>query len=92
MDPAHMQAPNIDTTLMPRSAYWQESETAVSWKALSEPDKYRFGCSQPTIGLSTGTPIEELVKNWGAEGTLFGINGRQALGPGKVWYPSIEEC
>jgi hypothetical protein len=26
------------------------------------PDKYRGGCSQPTIGLSTGSPVEELVK------------------------------
>jgi hypothetical protein len=26
------------------------------------PDKYRSGCSQPTIGLSTRSPIEELEK------------------------------
>ena len=26
------------------------------------PDKYRGECSQPTIGLSTGYPIEELEK------------------------------
>jgi hypothetical protein len=26
------------------------------------PDKYRSGCSQPSIGLSTGSPIEELEK------------------------------
>ena len=24
------------------------------------PDQYRFRCSQPTIGLSIGTPVEEL--------------------------------
>jgi hypothetical protein len=26
------------------------------------PDKYRGGCSQPTIGLSTKFPMEELEK------------------------------
>jgi hypothetical protein len=26
------------------------------------PDKCRGGCSQPTIGLSTGSPVEELEK------------------------------
>jgi hypothetical protein len=30
--------------------------------ALPVPDKYRGGCSQPNIGLSTGSPIEELEK------------------------------
>jgi hypothetical protein len=30
--------------------------------ALPEPDKYRGGCSQPTIGLSTGSPMVELEK------------------------------
>ena len=35
---------------------------AVSLEALPEPDKYRGKCSQPTIGVSTGSPIEELEK------------------------------
>jgi hypothetical protein len=26
------------------------------------PDKYRSGCSQSSIGLSTGSPMEELEK------------------------------
>jgi hypothetical protein len=26
------------------------------------PDKYRSGCSQPSIGLSTGSPVKELEK------------------------------
>jgi hypothetical protein len=26
------------------------------------PAKYRGGCSQPTIGVSTGSPMEELKK------------------------------
>ena len=29
---------------------------------MPEPDKDRDGCSKPTIGLSTGFPIEELEK------------------------------
>jgi hypothetical protein len=42
--------------LMPRSACWQEPDTAVFWEALPETDKYRGRCSQPTIGLSTESP------------------------------------
>ena len=34
----------------------------VYWKALPEPCKYRDRFSQPTIGLSTGSPMEELEK------------------------------
>jgi hypothetical protein len=52
--------------LMPRSACWQEPGIAVSWEAMPEPSKYRSECSQPTIGLSTGSPVEELEKR--AEG------------------------
>jgi hypothetical protein len=29
---------------------------------MPEPDKYSGGCSQPTIGISTGSPMEELEK------------------------------
>jgi len=50
------------TLLMPRSACWQELDIAVFWEALPEPDNYRGGCLQPTIGLRTGSPIEELEK------------------------------
>jgi hypothetical protein len=39
-----------------------EACIAVSQKALPEPDKYRGGGLQPTIGLSRGSPIEELEK------------------------------
>jgi hypothetical protein len=35
---------------------------AVPREALPEPDKYRGGCSQPSIGLSMGFPGEELKK------------------------------
>jgi hypothetical protein len=45
---------------MQGSACWQESDVAVSWKTLPEPDKYRG--TQPTIGLSAGSLMEELRK------------------------------
>ena len=47
---------------MPTRACWQETDIAVSWEALPVPDKYRSGCSQPSIGLSTGSPMKELEK------------------------------
>jgi hypothetical protein len=33
---------------------------AVPREAISEPDHYRCGCTQPTIRLSMGTAMEEL--------------------------------
>jgi hypothetical protein len=47
---------------MPTSDCLQEPDLAVSREALPVPDKYRSGCSQPTIGLSTGFPMEEVEK------------------------------
>jgi hypothetical protein len=47
---------------MPTRACWQELDIAVSWEALPVPDKYRRGCSQPSIGWSTGSPVKELEK------------------------------
>ena len=47
---------------MPRSACSQEPDIAVSREALSEPDKYRGGYSQSSIGWNTGPPMEELEK------------------------------
>ena len=44
------------------SACWQKPDMAVLWDALPEPDKKRGRCFQPTIGLSTGSPMEELEK------------------------------
>jgi hypothetical protein len=41
---------------------WQKPVAAVSWEAPPVPDKYRSGCLQPTIGLSTGSPMKELEK------------------------------
>jgi hypothetical protein len=47
---------------MPTSACWQEPDIAVSWEALPVPEKYRGGCFQSTIGLSTGSSMEKLEK------------------------------
>ena len=47
---------------MPTSACSQEPVIAVSKEAPPVPDKYGGGCSQPTIGLSTGYPMEEVEK------------------------------
>jgi hypothetical protein len=47
---------------MSRSTYWLEPDIAVSWEALPEPDIYRGRCSQPTIELIMGFPMEELEK------------------------------
>jgi hypothetical protein len=47
---------------MSRSACLQEPDIAVSLEALPESDQYLFRCLQPTIGLSMGTPMEELEK------------------------------
>ena len=44
---------------MPISVYWQKPVIAVSGEATPVPDKYRGGCSQPTIGLNTESPMEE---------------------------------
>jgi hypothetical protein len=44
------------------SACWPKHDMAVSWEALPEPDKYRGWCSQPIIGLSAGSMMEELEK------------------------------
>jgi hypothetical protein len=55
-DPSHIQIPKPDT--IADAKCWQEPDMAVSWEALTEPNKYWGGCSQ----LSTGSPLEELEK------------------------------
>jgi hypothetical protein len=47
---------------MQTSACWEDSDIVISWETLPVPDKYRSGCSQQTIGLSTGSPMKELEK------------------------------
>jgi hypothetical protein len=51
-DTSHISHQTQTLLWMPRSAFWQEPDIAVSGEALPVPDKYRGGCSQPTIGLS----------------------------------------
>ena len=47
---------------MARSACGNETDPAVFYEALPDPDQYRCGCSQSTIGLNTGTPMKVLVE------------------------------
>jgi hypothetical protein len=47
---------------MPTSACWQDPDKAVSWEVLLVLDNYRSGCSQPSIGQRTESPLEELKK------------------------------
>jgi hypothetical protein len=50
----------IQTLLwMPTRSWWQGPDITVSWEALPMPDKYRSGCSQPSIVQSTGSPMKE---------------------------------
>jgi hypothetical protein len=64
---------------MPRSACWQEPVIAVSWEALPKLNQYRDRCSQPTIGLSMGSAMEELrERNKGAE-RICNPTGRATL-------------
>ena len=58
---------------MPTSAWWQEPDIVVSWKALLVRDKYRRGCSQPTSGLSTGSSMWARERTEGAEGVCSPI-------------------
>jgi hypothetical protein len=43
---------------MPTRACWQEPDKAVYWEALPVPEKYRSGCSQPSIGFEHRVPSE----------------------------------
>jgi hypothetical protein len=58
-----IKLPPFQTLLqMPTRFCWQEFDIAVSWEALPVPGKYRSGCSQASIGQSTGSPMKKLEK------------------------------
>ena len=52
-DTSHIQSENPDTIVAANKCSWQEPDIAVSWEDPPVPDKYKSGCSQPPIGLST---------------------------------------
>jgi hypothetical protein len=64
-DKSHIQTPNPDFIADAKkyllTGAW-EHDIAVFREALPELDKYRGRCSQPTIGLSMGSSMEELEK------------------------------
>ena len=65
---------------MPGCACWWKPDMAVSWEALTEPDKYRGGNSQPTFGLSSGVPDgRDGEETEGTEGVCSSMKGA------KVW-------
>ena len=52
-----------DVFSVPMAHRWKvlkEPDIAGSWEALPVSEKYRSGCSQPSIGLSTGSTMKEL--------------------------------
>jgi hypothetical protein len=54
--------------------------------------QYRSVCLQPTIGLSTGTPGEELGEELKElKGPYRALMGGEALSPMKARCPSVEE-
>jgi hypothetical protein len=61
-DPSHIQSPNPDTIVDANKDLLTETDIAVSWDSFPVSDKYRGRCSQLTIGLSTGSPMEKLEK------------------------------
>ena len=48
---------------------------AVSWEVLPEYDKYRGGCSQPTIGLSSRVPDGGVEEGTEGAGRVCSPNG-----------------
>jgi hypothetical protein len=60
--PIHNQPPNSDTTAYASNILLKGPDIAVSCEALPVSGKYRSGCSQSSIGWSTGPPMEELEK------------------------------
>ena len=79
--------------LMPRSACWQELDTAVSWEALPVLDQYRCRCLQSTIWLSIGTTMEDLWEGlMELKGSYLALMRGEALGLVKPWWPSVEKC
>ena len=58
----------------------QESDID-SLESLLVPDKYRGGCSQPTIGLNTGSLIQELEKRPKDQKGFAPIGGTTILTP-----------
>jgi hypothetical protein len=41
-------------------SYKKEPDMAISWEVLPAPDQYRCRYLQPSIRLSSGTPMEDL--------------------------------
>ena len=61
---------------MPARFSLQNPDVALSCEAMPVPGKYRSGCSQSSIGWSTGSPMKELGESTqGAKGVCNPIGG-----------------
>ena len=77
-NPSHIQSQAQTILWKPTSACWQESDIVVAWEALTESDICWGRCSQPTIELIIGFPMEELERTEGSEGICSPI-GRTTI-------------
>jgi hypothetical protein len=60
-----MESNYINNTIIRKSIrHWQShsEESYIRLLSASTPDKHRSGCSEPSIGPSRGSPMEELKK------------------------------
>jgi hypothetical protein len=67
---------------MQRSTYWEEPGIDFPREALPDPDQYRWGCLQPNISLTMGTPMEKLVE--GLKYTFFSTKPLDYLNAGII--------
>ena len=63
--PTCLQTPNPNTFVVAKRHFL--TGMAVSWEGLPAPDQCRGGYLQPTIRLSSGTLVGELVEGLGEQ-------------------------
>jgi hypothetical protein len=56
-DPSHIQLQNPDAIVDANKCLLTRAWYSCLLRGLPVPDKYRSGCSQPSIGQSTGSPM-----------------------------------
>jgi hypothetical protein len=72
-DASDVQSPNPDTIMDANKCLLTQSLILLSPERLCQCLTNRSGCSQPAIGLSTGSRKQEIEK--GAEGVCSPIEG-----------------
>ena len=61
-DPSHIQSPHPHTVVDANKCLLTDARYSSLLRGSAVPHKYRGGCSQPSIGLSTEAPNKELEK------------------------------